>query len=118
MQYQNGEEFLNYLNKNMHLEDIVMHTAEKSDTPVKKINKYMLRLERIHNMTKNNKHKMNILKQLYYDKYIIDELPESYIALIICLVCSSPVHMENPVRLYVFNLLPYILLKNLTWASM
>ncbi len=29
MQYQNGEEFLNYLNKNMHLEDIVMHTAEK-----------------------------------------------------------------------------------------
>ena len=80
MQYQNGEEFLNYLNKNMHLEDIVMHTAEKSDTPVKKINKYMLRLERIHNMTKNNKHKMNILKQLYYDKYIIDELPESYIA--------------------------------------
>ncbi len=80
MQYQNGEEFLNYLNKNMHLEDIVMHTAEKSDTPVKKINKYMLRLERIHNMTKNNKHKMDILKQLYYDKYIIDELPESYIA--------------------------------------
>ncbi len=40
----------------------------------------MLRLERIHNMTKNNKHKMDILKQLYYDKYIIDELPESYIA--------------------------------------
>lgn len=79
MQYQNGEEFLNYLNKNMHLEDIVMHTAEKSDTPVKKINKYMLRLERIHNMTKNNKHKMDILKQLYYDKYIIDELPKSYI---------------------------------------
>ena len=76
MQYQNGEEFLNYLNKNMHLEYIVMHTAEKSDTPVKKINKYMLRLERIHNMTKNNKHKMDILKQLYYDKYIIDELPE------------------------------------------
>ena len=57
-----------------------MHTAEKSDTPVKKIDKYMLRLERIHNMTKNNKHKMDILKQLYYDKYIIDELPESYIA--------------------------------------
>ena len=51
MQYQNGEEFLNYLNKNMHLEDIVMHTAEKSDTPVKKIDKYMLRLERIHNKT-------------------------------------------------------------------
>ena len=71
MQYQNGEEFLNYLNKNMHLEDIVMHTAEKSDTPVKKINKYMLRLERIHNMTKNNKHKMNILKQLYRVSFLL-----------------------------------------------
>lgn len=80
MKYQNGAEFLNYLNKNMHLEDGVMHTAVKSDTPVEKINKYMFRLERIHNIAKNNKHKMDILKQLYYDKYVIKELSESYIA--------------------------------------
>ncbi len=80
MKYQNGAEFLNYLNKNMHLEDGVMHTAVKSDTPVEKINKYMSRLERIHNIAKNNKHKMDILKQLYYDKYVIKELSESYIA--------------------------------------
>lgn len=79
MKYQNGEEFLNYLNKNMHLEDIVMHTAKKSDTPVEKISKYMSRLEKTHNMAKNNKHKMDVLKQLYYDKYVISELPESYI---------------------------------------
>lgn len=81
MKYQNGEDFLNYLNKNMHLEDVIMHTAEKSDTPAEKINKYMSRLEKIHNIAKNNKHKMDILKQLYYDKYVINELPESYIAL-------------------------------------
>lgn len=81
MKYQNGEEFLNYLNKNMHLTDVVMHTAEKSDTPVEKISKYMSRLEKTHNMAKNSKHKMDVLKQLYYDKYVISELPESYIVL-------------------------------------
>lgn len=81
MKYQNGEDFLNYLNKNMHLKDVIMHIADKRDTPVEKISKYMSRLERIHNIAKNNKHKMDILKQLYYDKYVIDELPESYIAL-------------------------------------
>ena len=81
MKYQNGEDFLNHLNKNMHNEDIVMHTASKSDTPEEKIKKYMERLEKSHNKAKDNKHKMNILKQLYYNKYVIKALPESYINL-------------------------------------
>ena len=81
MKYQNGEDFLNHLNKNMHNEDIVMHTASKSDTPEEKIKKYMERLEKSHNKAKDNKHKMNILKQLYYNKYVIKTLPESYINL-------------------------------------
>lgn len=81
MKYQNGEDFLNHLNKNMHNEDIVMHTASKSDTPEEKIKKYMERLEKSHNKAKDNKHKMNILKQFYYNKYIIKTLPESYINL-------------------------------------
>ena len=42
MKYQNGEDFLNHLNKNMHNEDIVMHTASKSDTSEEKIKKYMM----------------------------------------------------------------------------
>ena len=81
MKYQNGEDFLNHLNKNMHNEDIVMHTASKSDTPEEKIKKYMERLEKNHNKAKDNKHKMNILKQFYYNKYVIKTLPESYINL-------------------------------------
>ena len=81
MKYQNGEDFLNHLNKNMHNEDIVMHTASKSDTPEEKIKKYMERLEKSHNKAKDNKHKMNILKQFYYNKYVIKTLPESYINL-------------------------------------
>ena len=81
MKYQNGEDFLNHLNKNMHNEDIVMHTASKSDTPEEKIKKYMERLEKSHNKAKDNKHKMDILKQFYYNKYVIKSLPESYINL-------------------------------------
>ena len=81
MKYQTGEDFLNHLNKNMHNEDIVMHTASKSDTPEEKIKKYMERLEKSHNKAKDNKHKMNILKQFYYNKYVIKTLPESYINL-------------------------------------
>ena len=81
MKYQNGEEFLNHLNKNLRNEDIVMHTANKSDTPEEKIRKYMERLEKSHNKAKESKHKMNMLKQLYYNKYVIKTLPESYINL-------------------------------------
>ena len=81
MKYQNGEDFLNHLNKNMHTEDIVMHTANKSDTPEEKIRKYMERLEKSHNKAKESKHKMNMLKQLYYNKYVIKTFPESYINL-------------------------------------
>ncbi len=81
MKYQNGEDFLNHLNRNMRMEDIVMHMASKNDTPKEKIRKYMERLEESHNKVKENEHKMNILKQFYYNKYVIKNLPESYINL-------------------------------------
>ncbi len=81
MKYNTGEDFLNHLYKNMHMSDIVMHTAKKSDTPVKKINKYINRLEQAHDVAQTSKHKMDVLKQFYYDKYIIKEVPENYIAL-------------------------------------
>ena len=81
MKYKNGEEFLNSLYNNMHMEDVVMHTAEKSDSPTEKIGKYLDRLERVHDIAKDNNHKMEVLKQFYYDKYVIKELPESYINL-------------------------------------
>ena len=81
MKYKNGEDFLNHLNKNMHMEDIVMHTANPSNTPEEKIGKYLERLEKSHNTAKETEHKMNILKQLYYNKYVIKTLPESYMNL-------------------------------------
>ena len=81
MKYKNGEEFLNSLYNNMHMEDAVMHTAEKSDSPTEKIRKYIERLERVHDIAKDSPHKMEVLKKFYYDKYVIKELPESYINL-------------------------------------
>ena len=77
--YKNGSDFLNKLYSNMHMEDVVMHTAEKSDTPDEKISRYLDRLERVHNMAKDDKHKMDLLKEFYYKKYVIKELPESYV---------------------------------------
>ena len=39
MKYQNGEDFLNHLNKNMYTEDMVMHHANKNDSRREKIRK-------------------------------------------------------------------------------
>ena len=77
MNYETGEEFLNKLYKDMYMSDVVMHTAEKQD----RISKYMERLENVHEIAKSNSHKMDLLKQFYYQKYVIKELPESYINL-------------------------------------
>lgn len=81
MKYKNGEEFLNSLYNNMHMEEAIVHTAEKSDSPTEKIGKYIERLERVHDIAKDSPHKMEVLKKFYYDKYVIKELPESYINL-------------------------------------
>ena len=48
MNYETGEEFLNKLYKDMYMSDVVMHTAEKQDSPEKRISKYMERLENVH----------------------------------------------------------------------
>ena len=81
MKYKNGSEFLNSLYQDMHMEDVIMHTADKGDSPTEKIEKYFDRLERVHDIAKETPHKMEILKKFYYDKYVIKELPESYIHL-------------------------------------
>lgn len=81
MKYKSGEEFLNKLYNDMHMSDVVSHTALKSDTPTEKIERYLLRLEKAHNTAKTNEHKMKLLKEFYYDKYVIKELPDNYIKL-------------------------------------
>ena len=64
---------LNKLYKDMHMSGIVMNTAEKSDTPSGKIDRYLNRLEGIHDIARANEHKMDLLKRFYYDKYVIKE---------------------------------------------
>ena len=81
MKHKNGTEFLNKLYRDMYLSDVVMHAAKKSDTPTERIDKYLNRLEDVHNIAKTNRHKMNLLKKFYYDKYVIKELPDSYVNL-------------------------------------
>ena len=81
MKYKNGTEFLNKLYRNMYLSDVVMHAAKKSDTPTERIDKYLNRLEDVHNIAKTNRHKMDLLKKFYYDKYVIKELPDGYVNL-------------------------------------
>lgn len=81
MRYKNGTEFLNKLYRNMHMSDSVMHTSEKSDTPAEKIDKYLNRLEEVHDIAKTSNHKMDLLKKLYYNKYVIKKLPDNYVNL-------------------------------------
>lgn len=80
MKYKSGEEFLNKLYSEMYKEYTVSRSASKNATPTDKISGYLERLEDIHNSVKDNEHKLNLLKQFYYEKYIIKELPDNYSA--------------------------------------
>jgi len=81
MKYKNGDEFLNKLYREMHISNEVMHKSSPSDTPEEKIRKYISRLEHAHELSKKSEHSLELLKKFYYDKYLIKELPESYINL-------------------------------------
>ena len=74
-----GQKFLDKVYKDLHLSEIVMHTANKSDDKYQKIEKYMQRLEDV--TKKACEHdKINLIKKYYYKKYVIKEqnVPESY----------------------------------------
>lgn len=78
----NGISFLNKLYSDLHMSDVVMHTASLSDSKDEKVQKYMDRLERIHEraMDADNDHLIRILKEFYYEKYVIkrEDIPDSY----------------------------------------
>jgi len=79
-----GETFLNRIYKDLHLSDEVMRTATKSDNKDEKVHKYLNRLEKVENMTKESRHNgIEHLKNLYYKKYVIkpENVPESYFEL-------------------------------------
>lgn len=81
MKYKSGEEFLNKLYREMYISNEVTHKADPSDAPEEKIRKYISRLEHAHELSKKSEHSLELLKKFYYDKYLIKELPESYINL-------------------------------------
>lgn len=81
MKYESGEDFLDSLFQELHMENAVMLTADKSDTPEQKIGKYLDRVERVHDKAQESSHKMERLKHLYYEKYVIKELPDSFLRL-------------------------------------
>lgn len=84
MDKYSGEKFLNKLYSNLHMSDEVMHTASNSDSKEEKVRKYLDRLEKVENLALSNKYNgLELLKKLYYKKYIIKEedIPESYFKL-------------------------------------
>ena len=70
---KSGTEFLNRRYKDMHMSDVVMHTASPSDKPSEKIEKYLDRLEHVHEKAMNHPTDTGIrsLKKFYYDHYVI-----------------------------------------------
>ena len=66
----NGEEFLNRLYKDLQFEDEVLHTAKGTSNKHESVQRYMQRLEKVHNLTGDNEHKIKLLKELYYKKYL------------------------------------------------
>ena len=80
--YDSGEEFLNELYKDLHISEIVMHTASKSDSPTTKISKYLARLDRVVTKAHQKEHDWNLFKSLCHSKYVIKEedIKEEYIA--------------------------------------
>lgn len=69
-----GESFLNRLYQDLHMSDSVMHTATSKDDKNEKVRKYLDRLNRVENLARSRDlHGIQLLKELYYQKYIIKE---------------------------------------------
>ncbi len=72
----NGEKILDRIYKDLYLSKEVSHTKKKSDTKYESIKKYLDRLEKIHKNAKT-KNQQQILKNLYFNKYIIKNFPKN-----------------------------------------
>ena len=66
-----GEKLLDKIFKELFNSASVKHTRNNNDTRAESIKKYMDRLERVHGKA-NTKHKKELIKNLYYQKYVID----------------------------------------------
>ena len=67
-----GEKLLDKIYKDLYNSKSVQHTRRNSDRREESIRRYMDRLERVHNKA-NTEHKKDLIKELYFDKYVISE---------------------------------------------
>ena len=74
MSYE-GEKFLLKLYKELYNKQSVKHSSTKSDNKYEAVKKYIDRLERVHIkvLEYQKSPKIDLLKKLYYDKYVIKE---------------------------------------------
>ena len=72
MDKYSGEKFLDKLYASLYTSDEVSHTKDNNDKRYESIRKYLERLERVHNKA-NTESKKELLKSIYYDKYVIKE---------------------------------------------
>ena len=72
-----GEEFLNKLYKDLNISEEVKHVSKGLSNKNEAVKAYLDRLERTHSNL-NNLHKLNLLKSLYYKKYVIkaEDIPK------------------------------------------
>ena len=77
-----GELFIDRLFKDLYKSKEVLNGNRNPSQKEANIRRYMERLEELHNRVNESprEHDRDLLKQLYYDKYVIkeDEIPESY----------------------------------------
>lgn len=73
-----GEKFLSRLYNDMHLKQSVIHSSNVSDKKLEKIRKYLDRQERVHERAIEHG-KLDLLKEFYYKKYVIEDVPDEYI---------------------------------------
>jgi hypothetical protein len=72
-----GEKLLDKIYQDLYNSKSVQHTRKNKDSRAESIRRYMDRLERVHGKA-NTEHKKELIKKLYYDKYIIEDknIPE------------------------------------------
>ena len=75
------EQFIDRIYKDLYKDTTVEKSSNKNDSKYETIKKYLERLENIDKKVRTSKYNgMDLLKKLYYDKYIVKEenIPESY----------------------------------------
>ena len=72
MDEYSGEKFLDKLFSSLYTSDEVSHSKDNTDNRYEAIRKYLERLEKVHNKA-NTESKKELLKSIYYDKYVIKE---------------------------------------------